>query len=131
LRLTVDSGVKTATRHYTFAGQTIAVRTGTGLAGVSTLVGDHHHTAEISIANTAHSLTRRRHDPYGNTRGTLPGTWPGDRAFVGQTKDATGLTHLGAREYDPAIGRFVSADPVMDLRNPQQWHSSTRRSVPI
>jgi len=34
--------------------------------------------------------------------------------------DPTGLTHLGAREYDPAIGRFISADPIVDPHDPQQ-----------
>jgi serine/threonine protein kinase HipA of HipAB toxin-antitoxin module len=31
-----------------------------------------------------------------------------------------GLTHLGAREYDLATGRFLSDDPVMNTANPQQ-----------
>jgi RHS repeat-associated protein len=43
-----------------------------------------------------------------------------DKGFVGGTKDDTGLTHLGAREYDPVIGRFISADPVLDADDPQQ-----------
>ncbi|MEU9115490.1 RHS repeat-associated core domain-containing protein [Streptomyces sp. NPDC048483] len=34
--------------------------------------------------------------------------------------DITGLTHLGAREYDPETGRFLSVDPVMDPSDPQQ-----------
>ncbi|MGW4214795.1 RHS repeat-associated core domain-containing protein [Lentzea sp. NPDC004789] len=45
-----------------------------------------------------------------------------DKGFVGGTLDNTGLTHIGAREYDPAIGRFVSVDPVMDIADPQQWN---------
>lgn len=44
----------------------------------------------------------------------------GGEGFVGGTADPSGLTHLGAREYNPSIGRFVSADPVMDLSDPQQ-----------
>ena len=51
--------------------------------------------------------------------------WPGERGFVGGTDDPSGLTHLGAREYDSALGVFISVDPVMDLANPKQMHAYT------
>ncbi|MFD7342630.1 RHS repeat-associated core domain-containing protein [Streptomyces violascens] len=47
-----------------------------------------------------------------------PTSWPGDKGFVGGTTD-TGLTNLGAREYDPNLGRFLSVDPILDPSNPQ------------
>jgi hypothetical protein len=32
------------------------------------------------------------------------------------------MTHLGAREYEPAAGRVISVDPVMNLADPTQWN---------
>ena len=32
--------------------------------------------------------------------------------FTGEYTDHTGLLHLRARQYDPALGRFLSTDPV-------------------
>jgi len=59
-----------------------------------------------------------RTDPFGNPRNSTP--WPSSKGFVGGTTDPTGLTHLGAREYDPGIGRFLSRDPLVNAANPQQ-----------
>lgn len=36
----------------------------------------------------------------------------GNYKFTGKEKDATGLYYFGARYYDPAIGRFITRDPV-------------------
>ncbi|MEE1742965.1 RHS repeat-associated core domain-containing protein, partial [Streptomyces sp. JV184] len=47
----------------------------------------------------------------------------GTRGFVGGTNDPTGLTHLGAREYDPTLGRFLSTDPVIDVNDPAQMNA--------
>jgi RHS repeat-associated protein len=37
---------------------------------------------------------------------------------VGVDDAATGLTHIGAREYDQASGRFLSADPIIGFARP-------------
>ncbi|SBT38676.1 RHS repeat domain-containing protein [Micromonospora narathiwatensis] len=118
LRYTNGTGTATCTRYYAYGGSLAASRTGGGLTW---LAADHQGTANVSVsANAAQTATVRRQNPYGNPRGGSP-TWANDKGFVGGTKDNTGLTHLGAREYDPATGRFVSVDPVFDLQNPQSW----------
>lgn len=52
--------------------------------------------------------------PFGESRGPAAVSWPDDKGFLGKPADTeTGLTHVSAREYDPLIGRFLSADPIL------------------
>ncbi len=111
-------GSATATR-YCPGG---AVRTTTG--GLVYQTSDHHGTTQLSIKASDLSVARRKSDPFGNPRGSQP-AWPTTRGFVNGTTDPTGLTHLGAREYDPTTGRFISVDPIMDLADPQSWQGYT------
>ncbi|MFF3941667.1 RHS repeat-associated core domain-containing protein [Streptomyces phaeofaciens] len=100
----------TAQRYYP-AGDATAVRTE---AGLSWMVDDHHGTASMTVDATTQAVTRRYTKPFGESRGTAPSIWPDDKGFLGKPADTdTGLTHIGAREYDPATGRFLSVDPVL------------------
>lgn len=117
------SGGVTATRYYEHGGQTIAVRTDDNK--LTWLIGDMHgtHTIAIDASSPTQAYQRRRSTPFGEERGTAPASWAGDKGFVGGTKDdSTGFTHLGAREYDPTVGRFLSVDPIVDPGDPQQMH---------
>ncbi|MFD1322244.1 polymorphic toxin-type HINT domain-containing protein [Micromonospora sonneratiae] len=117
-----ETGTATSTRYYSHAGTIIAMRTSAGT--LDWFGNDHHNTAEATISNTDLTVARRRTLPFGGNRENPIGTWPTamDKGFVGGTKDDTGLTHLGAREYDPTLGRFISVDPLIDLSDPQQWN---------
>ncbi len=121
LRRDLATGTVTGTRYYSFGGATIAVRN--NQVTHNWLFGDHHGTAQLAIAHNGSSVTRRYSTPYGEPRGAAPGSWIGDKGFVGGTADAsTGLTHLGTREYEPGTGRFTSVDPLIDYQDPQQMH---------
>ncbi|MFD7481062.1 RHS repeat-associated core domain-containing protein, partial [Streptomyces sp. NPDC059837] len=102
---------KFSAQRYYAAGAATAVRTEFGL---NWMVDDHHGTASMTVDPTTQAVTRRYTKPFGETRGATPPAWPDDKGFLGKPTDAdTGLTHVGAREYDPATGRFLSVDPVL------------------
>ncbi|MGW1280285.1 HYD1 signature containing ADP-ribosyltransferase family protein [Streptomyces tsukubensis] len=110
-----------ATRYYQHAGATVAVRGNDGK--VTLLSSDHHGTGDVAVDAATGAVNKRRFDPYGNARGAAPASWPGSKGFVGGTIDeSTGLTNLGAREYDPRLGKFISVDPIIDFANAQQMN---------
>ncbi|MFF7081777.1 ricin-type beta-trefoil lectin domain protein [Streptomyces lavendulae] len=119
-----------AFRYYAGAGATTVRRTNGKATNhqLSVQLSDHHGTATTTIdLGAGQNVTRRKSDPYGNPRGTQPGNWPGNRGFLGTGVDDTntGLTHIGAREYEPTTGRFISVDPVIDITNPLQMNGYT------
>ncbi|MFG2145383.1 ricin-type beta-trefoil lectin domain protein [Streptomyces sp. NPDC048696] len=125
--LTVDkaTGAKTGTRYYTVPGGMTIVRTGAGTAAgaFAVQIADHHGSANLTVDLSSGAVARQAADPFGNPRGAAPAAWPGDKGFVGGQKDpGTGLTLLGAREYQPGTGRFISPDPLLDPDDPQQWN---------
>ena len=110
-------GTVTGTRYYSFGGATTAVRTGDG---VRWLVADQVGTDSVQVDAKSLEASFRYTDPFGAARSSLP-DWVGDHGFVGGITNAdTGLTTLGARQYDPDTGRFISADPIADPSDPQQ-----------
>ncbi|SDJ61425.1 RHS repeat-associated core domain-containing protein [Nonomuraea jiangxiensis] len=122
LRLDLAKDAVEQTRYYTVNGEPIAVRTPDNQ--VYFLANDHQGTAQAAVNAGTGELAVRRKTPFGEDRGSPPPWWPGQRGFVGGTQDpTTGLVTLGAREYDPKNGRFISVDPVIDEEDPQQLNA--------
>ncbi|MFI1886661.1 polymorphic toxin-type HINT domain-containing protein [Streptomyces jumonjinensis] len=123
--LAKGSTTPTATRYLDLTGGHQAVQENDG--SVSFTLADHHGTAQLTTNAATQQLSQRRSLPFGGVRGTPPANWPGTKGFVGGTDDtkSTGLTHLGAREYDPSIGRFISVDPLLESDKPQTLNGYT------
>ncbi|GAA1555917.1 RHS repeat-associated core domain-containing protein [Streptomyces globosus] len=115
------TGAVKGTRYYSSPNGPVMVRVAeAGKTTTSYLLADHNGSATTSVDAATQAVTRRKFTPFGDIRGTKPSVWPGQKGFVGGTiDDSTGLTHLGAREYDPALGRFISVDPKMDMAESQ------------
>ncbi|MEU7012615.1 RHS repeat-associated core domain-containing protein [Streptomyces sp. NPDC046385] len=115
-------GTTWAQRTYSAGSTAVALRSNqTGTNTLHFLAGDHHGTQSVSITSDAsQAVTKRFMSPFGSERGGAVGSWPSDKGFLGQTEDKnTGLTAIGARQYDAAIGQFISVDPLLETDKPQ------------
>ncbi|WP_415624319.1 RHS repeat-associated core domain-containing protein [Phytohabitans flavus] len=120
LRYTKSGGAKTCTRYYTHGAMAVGTRNAAGLTWLTT---DDHGTATALVNAVSQAVSAQRETPFGDTRGSAGAVPAGyERGFVGGTDDNTGLTHLGAREYESSTGRFISVDPVIDTADPQQMN---------
>ncbi|WP_051970337.1 RHS repeat-associated core domain-containing protein [Kitasatospora azatica] len=117
--LTLTGTAVTGQRYYTNPDGTVICRSSNGT--VNYLPATRQRTAQLQVDAKTLTVTRRAFDPYGNPRGTVPGTWADNSGYLGQPTDpTTGLDLLGARHYDPALGRFLTADPLLETDDPNQ-----------
>jgi RHS repeat-associated protein len=116
-----------AQRYYGAGSAIIALRTNkSGTQTLSYLSGDPHGTSTVSLDATTQAVTKRYLTPFGAARPGGTGVWADDKTFLDKTTDATsGLTYIGAREYDSATGRFLSVDPVLDTGDAQSLNGYT------
>jgi RHS repeat-associated protein len=106
------------TKYYYAAGQRMAMRVGGALYF---LHGDHLGSATLTTDGGGNWVGEARYTPYGEMRRDYPrGVIPTDRLYTGQRQETFGLYDYRARYYHPALGRFISADPLVpEPGNPQ------------
>ena len=136
----------TENKHYLMAGgQVFAVftsRTGTlnGLAASTTSYFQHDQLGSIAVVTDENGVVKERlaYDAWGKRRNIMssPGTPDTRDLLVGKYTnrgftehehlDEIGMIHMNGRIYDPLIGRFMSADSLIEA--PDQLASYNRYS---
>jgi RHS repeat-associated protein len=101
----------TKTDYLSVGGQTF-VRVTNGVATYP--INDHLGTAYMVAAQngTVSASNTYNYNPWGEA---IAGSGSGhlsEQGFTGHIEDPSGLTYMQARYYDPAIGRFLEADPI-------------------
>jgi RHS repeat-associated protein/uncharacterized repeat protein (TIGR01451 family) len=110
--------------YYSFNGQRVAMReVDAGGERVLYLLGDHLNSTSLVLNSDGTVDSQGRYYPYGEERWSS-GTLPTDYRFTGQRQLAgLGLYQMGARFYDPALGRWLSADTLVpEPGNPQAFN---------
>ena len=113
-----SSGTVSGLRLFTAPGGVTVTESSSGTDSYE--IDNQQGTAVEDIQVTTLAITRRYFDPWGQKVGTPP-AWPDNNAFLGEPQDPnTGLVVLGARDYDPVTGSFISLDPLFEAGSPQQ-----------
>ena len=112
------------------AGVVAAVHTLRNGGSPTTLYFERDHLGSVdAIADAAGAvLERRSYDAHGKSRD--PVDWDGaasfslgalDQGFTGHHQlQSVALVDMGARSYDPSLGRFISPDPALQLPDSTQ-----------
>ncbi len=118
----VDGQADQITKYVYANGMRIAKITSSG--GVQYYLGDHLGSTRKVLDASRNTVFSTDYEPFGK-----PYAVTGTESYkytMEKHDDPTGLVYLRARQYDPEIGRFVSADPVLgSLSSPQTLNRYT------
>ncbi len=123
---TTSTGV-TYWRHYvpTPGGSTVVLsRNSNGTSSTTYVVPDHLGSSDTLLSDTGATLGKESFGAFGTRRGSnwSAATAPDWTVIANTTRqgftghemlDNVGLVHMNGRVYDPALGRFLSADPLL------------------
>ncbi|MCE3032426.1 polymorphic toxin-type HINT domain-containing protein [Streptomyces sp. CMSTAAHL-2] len=105
------------------SGSPVAIRSSLSGGGLKYLFSDLHGTATMTMDATTQDVARQQYTAYGQPRSSANTTSWADptHSYLGKPQDtSTGYTDVGARKYDPALGTFISVDPVLEATDPQE-----------
>jgi RHS repeat-associated protein len=85
---------------------------------------DHLGTPRLITGNGGAKVSLHHYHAFGR-ESSDPAQDNDPKKFTGHERDFASLDYMHARYYNPFVGRFLSPDPVLDLksalRNPQMW----------
>jgi RHS repeat-associated protein len=105
--------------YYYVGSQRVAMRVAgdpnSGANGVFYTLGDHLGSTSLITSSSGVKIAESRYMPWGETRFTT-GYQPSDYLYTGQREDSyIKLYQMGARWYDPALGRFTQPDTIIPV----------------
>jgi len=116
------------TKHYLLGGKIVAVRGGLDDSSpVSFLLTDHLGSTTATVfAGTGGLQSLRQYTAWGEEYSSYEVTPTGYRYTSQRWDSGLGLYDYNARYYDPALGKFISADTLVpDPAAPQQYNRYT------
>lgn len=114
----VGTGGTTGHRFMIYAGgraiAAVSQPQASGPAAIQYLHDDSLGSVQTTTASDASVVETRHFDTFGDARGSLVSSTPMPYGYTGQEQDSElGLVNMHGRLYDPTLGQFMSADPVI------------------
>lgn len=98
-----------------------SAKTGTTGSTLCWLFTTLEGTVDVQTDAATGATVQSFRDPFGAPAGSSAQGWADSGGYMNKQVAAdTGLTNVGARTYDPVLGKFLSVDPVIDTNLPQQ-----------